>query len=286
MSSDLERNGPAARAQREGRPYGIRFRPHPFVVRIDEVGRPKTKLAPYGGVDHACHTCPSRCCSYRVDVSLPDALRMSRLLGVPVFTGLTIEANEHPSHAFRMDADPRWPADAWPGTAQLALRRVEAGHCHALVDLDGHKRCGIYSARPSLCRTYPIAWTSDVSEGGPPTVHCPLPYGVSDEHAAELERDIATQIDEWELHDDIVAQWNRGTGPFTIEAFLRFAVPLAATELGMSAPEAFVPGTPPERLLQQQREVGLSPRPPAALEPNTKPTVWAGLPRPILREGE
>ena len=70
--------------------------------------------------------------------------------------------------------------DGWHGRAEIQLKRSEDGACHALVRLGGYERCGVYAARPSLCRLYPMTWTSDVAQGGPEAVLCPIPYGFTE----------------------------------------------------------------------------------------------------------
>ncbi|MEM7675784.1 MAG: YkgJ family cysteine cluster protein [Myxococcota bacterium] len=254
------------------RGYNVELLPHAYAVRIDDEGRPKTVIAPYGGFESPCRVCPARCCHSKVNVSLPYALRFSRVLQVPIFSGLTVVSSDHPEHAFRLDPDPRWPETPWEGRAELALRRNEDGGCHALTDIGGYRRCGVYAARPSFCRTYPARWTSDVAKGGPAKVHCPVPYGITDAHAEELVVEIERSIDEWTLHDRVVAEWNKREGPFTIEAFLRFAVPLVTSETA-PAPDAFAEGTPQERLHEAMvRQRIASPGPAAG------PRPWAGLP--------
>ena len=241
------------------RKFGVRFVSHPLAVRVDEEGQPRTKLAPYRPRVGACRICPARCCRLLVKVSLVDALRYSQTLGVPFFSGLTVVASEHPQHAFRLDADPRWVEDPgrWPGRAELALRRRADGGCHALVRIGDYERCGVYAARPSPCRTYPVTWKADTAEGGPQAILCPVPYGITDDEANLFEREIEWSIEAWELHDDVVAEWNRGEGPYSLEAFITFVVPRIAPEARIEAPDALAAGTASERLGRALRESGI-----------------------------
>ncbi len=272
--TELKRRGPAARARAEGRSYGVRLLPYPMTVRVDAHGQPRTPISPFGAIMDACRVCPARCCRYQVTVSLPDALRFCRTLGVPLFAGLTIVPSDHDAHAFCLDPDPRWRFEgSWPGRAELALKRRADGRCHALVDVGGYPRCGVYAARPSLCRTYPVRWTSAVAEGGPPTIHCPVPYGIRDDEADQLEQDIEAQIDAWELHDDVVAAWNDRDDPKTIEAFISFAIPLTASMLGVQVPEVLAPGTPEEQLREAMNRTRYANQPGPAIT-----TTFAGLP--------
>ena len=277
---EIEQMGPAFRARLKGQAYSVRLLPHPFTVRVNEEGLPKTPIAPYGAVRGACRLCPALCCRMSVTVSLPDALQYSRTLGVPLFSGLSIKASEHPDHSFRMDADSRWgtEGESWPGRAELELKRRADGRCHAIVDIDGYQRCGVYTARPSFCRTYPVRWTSDVAEGGPPRVRCPVPYGITDDEAETITGEVERSIEWWELHDDIVRTWNESDGPFTIEAFLAFAVPAAARLSGIDAPDALESGSAADRLATVVHASTGQHRPPDEMAPRT----LAGL--PVLRE--
>lgn len=253
-------------------PYGIRLQPNPYTVRIDDDGNPRTPIAPYGAVAGACRLCPAKCCRSKVNVSLPDALRLSSTLGVPLFSLLTVVPSES-EHAFRLDADARWAtAEPWAGRAELALKRLDDGRCRGLIEFDGYFRCGIYAARPSFCRTYPVRWSSNVAHGGPAVLHCPIPYGIDDAEAETLVMEIERQIDDWNTHDEIVAAWNASAGPFTIEAFVEVAVTRAREATGLHAPDALAPGTPDERLAQAMRSTS------SQAWPQVRTQTFAGLP--------
>lgn len=247
-------------------------------MRVDSEGRSKSKIAPYAPRVGACAICPAKCCRLSVKVSVADALHFCQTLGVPFFSGLTVEASAHPQHAFRLDADPRWTAEpeAWPGRAELALRRRSDGGCHALVDVGGYERCGLYAARPSFCRTYPVTWKANDAEGGPPAVVCPVPYGITEAEEAQLTTEIERSIVAWEQHDDLVAEWNGGAGPFTIEAFIGFVVPRAAKVRGADLGCALSVGTADERHAQAVFDSGVVKAIPGTAW--AAPKMFAGVP--------
>src|SRR5262249_24547380 len=140
----------------------------------------------------------------------------------------------------------------------------EDGSCHALVSIGGYDRCGVYSARPSLCRLYPFIWESDVAKGNPGMILCPVPYGVTPAEEEKAAKDIARSIEDWGLHHAVVAEWHdRPITPEqrTVEAFLAFAIPRTAEVLGIWYGETLAPGIPPQRLFDAMVRSGVV-RPP------------------------
>lgn len=258
--------GPAARAKAEGRSYNVKLLRSALTPLANDDGTPRARLpAPYLPVLHACDLCPARCCRLNVKVSLPDAIRYCVTLGVPFFAGLVLVPSTHATHAFSVEHDPRSMENVgeWPGRAEIQLRRKPDGSCHALISIGGYERCGVYAARPSLCRLYPMSWTSDVAKGSPGMILCPVPYGVTESEERRFLADIETSIENWELHDDVVEEWHRESAPAdrTVDAFLAFAVPRTAELLGVDPKGVLDSGTAPERLFQEMRRSGIV-RPP------------------------
>lgn len=257
-NDDDRKLGPAARAKAEGRPYNVTILKNAMTPFANDDGTPRGKIPlPYLPVLDACNLCPSRCCRLNVKISLPDAIEYCTTLGVPFFAGLTLAPSAHEAHAFRVERDARVNPDheGWLGTAEIQLRRRADGSCHALVELNGYERCGVYAARPSLCRLYPFSWTSDVARGSPGMILCPVPYGITEAAERQFLRDVERSIEGWELHDDVVAEWNaRELAPEarTVEAFLLFAIPRTAELLGGAIPvdTILARGSPPQRLYE------------------------------------
>jgi Fe-S-cluster containining protein len=229
--------GPAARARAEGRSYNIRLERNAMTPLANDDGSPRGKLpSAYLPVLNPCQVCPARCCRLNVKLSLPDAIHYCNTLGLPFFAGLTLVPSDHPAHAFKLERDPRVHPneEGWLGRCEIQLRRRADGSCHGLTDIGGYERCAIYDARPSMCRLYPMVWTSDVAKGSPGMILCPVPYAVTESEEQKFLRDIEHSIDRWEMHDDIVAEWNASTpegGP-SVDSFLQFAISRAAERMG------------------------------------------------------
>jgi Fe-S-cluster containining protein len=259
--------------------------PQPFTPLADAEGRPRTRLAPYLPVVGACSLCPARCCRLHVKLSVPDAVHFAVTLGVPLFAGLRPVASEDPEHAFRLDRDPRVVAEdaPWPGTAELELVRRPDGGCHALVQVGAHERCGVYGARPSFCRTYPVAWRGEKMEGGPKVIMCPVPYGIDPDEEARLRADLARSIRLWAAHDALVAEWNATPGPHTVEAFSAFAVPRAAAVLGVRADGVLAEGHREQRLYDAMLAAKVVAPPKFRLAPEPA-RPFADLPSPQPRK--
>lgn len=247
--------GPAARAKAEGRTYNIQLVRNAMAPLVNDDGTPRSKMPlPYLPVLNPCAICPARCCRLNVKVSLKDAVHYCHTLGLPFFSGLTFVPSDHSTHAFAIARDPRINPneEGWLGTVEIQLRRKEDGSCHALVNVGGYDRCGVYAARPSLCRLYPMSWTSDVAKGNPGMILCPVPYGVNEAEERHLFHEIESSIEAWEEHDDIVIEWHETTKPEerTAEKFLEFAIPKAAAKAGVPWQKILARGTPEQRLFQ------------------------------------
>jgi Fe-S-cluster containining protein len=245
--------GPAARAKAEGRSYNIQLLKSAMAPLVEDDGKPRFKgPLPYLPVLGACELCPGRCCRLNVKVSLLDAIHYCHTLGLPFFAGLTFVPSDHKAHAFTIARDPRInpEPEGWIGTAEIQLRRKADGSCHALASIGGYDRCGVYAARPSLCRLYPMSWTSDVAKGNPGMILCPVPYGVTEREERQFLEDIEVSIERWEQHDDIVIAWHRESQPEerTVERFLAFAIPRAAAIAGVPYEKILAQGSPEQRL--------------------------------------
>lgn len=252
---------------------------HAMTPRTDPEGRPLTKILPYLPKKDPCLLCPAKCCKLVVKVSVPDALHYCRTLGVPFFAGLILAPSADPKRGFLLERDPRLirPEDGWPGRVEIQLRRQENGYCHGLIDVGGYERCGVYGARPSFCRTYPVSWTAETVEGGPPAILCPVPYAVTPEAEAKFLADIQAQIDSWALHDRLVAEWNQAEIPSrTVEVLLDFVLPKAAAILGGSLDGVLAIGDVSQRLYDVMIEAKVLPKS-ALSEVVTAPRVYAGL---------
>jgi Fe-S-cluster containining protein len=237
------------------RPYNIKLMRSAMTPLVADDGSLRVKgPLPNLPVLNACSLCPGRCCRLSIKLSLRDAVHYCHTLSVPFFAGLTLVPSAHESHAFAIERDPRInpTADGWLGTVEIQLRRKEDGSCHSLLSIAGYDRCGVYAARPTACRLYPISWSSDVADGNPGMVLCPVPYGVTEGEEKQFLRDAETWIDGWTEHDAIVAEWHRTTSGVerTVEKFLEFAIPRAAAAHNLPTANILARGTPEQRLFQ------------------------------------
>ena len=238
-------------------PHHVRILRNAMTPLCDEHGRP-LHFGPYKPVVDACSVCPARCCRLTVKVSVPDALHFCATLSLPFFAGLRIIPSTSP-RAFKVDRDPILHAgeEAWPGTAEIALKRRDDGGCGFLIDIGGFERCGVYSARPSTCRLYPMTWTSDSCEGSPPLVMCPVPYAVTPEAERIFVEDANRSIEHWSMHEAIIEAWHAREGEHSVDAFLRFAIGTAAERMGIDASRVLDRASPFERLHSGMVAAGL-----------------------------
>jgi Fe-S-cluster containining protein len=91
-------------------------------------------------VNYACRKCPAYCCTYEeIPVTARDVARLARHFG--------IEAQE---------AEARFTRAGGDGKARLLRHRKDSVFKSACVHLDQEqRRCGVYEARPAICRDFP-----------------------------------------------------------------------------------------------------------------------------------
>ncbi|MBI2376138.1 MAG: YkgJ family cysteine cluster protein [Deltaproteobacteria bacterium] len=210
--------------------------PNAMTPLVDDDGHARTPT-PHRPVLNACSICRGFCCfRHEVHLSVADALRFSRVLSLPFFAALRFVASAHDEVSFELDVDPRRDDERpWTGRVEIALSRTAEGRCVMFHETAGYGRCGAYDARPSLCRLYPLSWTSDLARGGPLTILCPVPYGVSTEVEEKFYADAAVAIESFELQKELVREWSLASEPGrrTARALLEHVAPLAATKLGL-----------------------------------------------------
>jgi Fe-S-cluster containining protein len=228
---------------------GLRILRNAMVPLVDEHGKAR-HFGPYKPTLDACKICPARCCRYTVKVSIVDAVEFCVTLGLPFFAGLQLVMSEK-ERSFRVDHDAQVfqnvDPDYWQGSAEIALKRREDGACAHLLDIGGFERCGVYSARPSTCRLYPIVWESEEARGGPAVISCPVAYAVTPKMEEAFYFDAEQSIERWKIHDEILRAWHERSEDESLWGvldFLEFAVPLAASHLGIEAADVLRSGGP------------------------------------------
>lgn len=233
----------------------LRLTPHPLTPRCDENGVPTTKIAPYRPVVEPCAVCPAHCCHLRVKVAVDDAVALCRSIDVPLSAALVVRTVAPHEHSFAVEEDPRiqYAAVGWTGHAELELiHDPETGRCNQLVDIGGYQRCGVYAARPTGCRTYPVGWATDTQRGGPGSVACPVAYAIRPEDERAFLGHVELALERWARHKAIVDAWNeRDTHPLD-EFFVH-----ALTEA--NAKDVRIHGDAETRLHQLQVETGVLP---------------------------
>jgi Fe-S-cluster containining protein len=251
---------------------------HAMTPKTDAEGRPLSKIVPYQPIKEPCLLCPAKCCKLMVKVCVGDAIHYCRTLGLPFFAGIMMVPTADERRTFLLDRDPRIVREneAWPGRVELQLRRQDNGFCHGLVDIGGYERCGIYDARPTFCRTYPVSWSGETAQGGPPAVMCPVPYAITPPVEQAFLADNRRQIDLWTMHDEIARAWNQSDRPRTIEALLEMIVPMAATKLGLGTDGIITLGDPAQRLYDVMTEAKVVARSPFEATVHA-PRIYAGL---------
>lgn len=100
-----------------------------------------------------------------------DLYRLTRGLGLPWRAVAELEQHRNSLfEGFRLDR----------GSVHhsFLLRRHDSGACRFLLDLDGHRRCGVHALRPAPCRVYPLVQGGELGE------HAVCPDGLRQRWAA------------------------------------------------------------------------------------------------------
>lgn len=166
------------------------------------LGRADFSVAP-------CKGCDSRCCGLRAYMTIPEAVRMAFVLGVPLefFIEVAIEGED-------LTLDERWGGALLVdgGRAQLSfLRDPETKVCRHVVRPDETtSHCGVYSLRPGICRLYP--YNFEAPDGTELQVgtqdRCPVFWLFTEDARVQLERDWAAWRADMAVDEVWVAKWN------------------------------------------------------------------------------
>jgi Fe-S-cluster containining protein len=151
-----------------------------------------------------CKGCDSRCCGLRAYMSIPEAVRMAFVLGIPLtfFIEVAIEGED-------LELDERWGGALHVdgGRAQLSfLRDPETKVCrHVVRPGETTSHCGVYSLRPGICRLYPYAF--EAPDGTEHAIgsqdRCPVFWMFDEPARAQLERD----WEAWQADLAVDAAW-------------------------------------------------------------------------------
>jgi len=150
-----------------------------------------------------CQLCPGSCCDdLAVTLNVVDVARIHRALHIPVHDFLARYVDEDPKerpYAFTIRKQPI-------ALALLPPEGVDRG-CSFLLDIGGHRRCGIYSLRPGTCRVYPFTDQGDVVKHKPGTL-CPRRFDLDTVDHEAIKQEIARYQDEWNVHARFAREWN------------------------------------------------------------------------------
>lgn len=240
----------------------FRFLSGPYVPATDAQGVSHSRIQPYRPLRDACRLCPGRCCSTTVKLSLVDALVFCETLQLPLFAMLGIDQSAELPRSFALERDDRVsdPEDGWLGFGVLRLARREGGRCVGLMNVGGYERCSVYSARPSNCRLYPMAFEDeDGDRTGPTAILCPAPFAVPPEVAEVGERVVEEAQRNWTLHEEVIAEWNGAeVEDRSLERAMQFLFERTAERLGRPLdPVVLAEGSAVERLQDELVERGL-----------------------------
>lgn len=195
-----------------------------------------------------CENCHAGCCrSFAAPISGADIIRIENRLGLDFWqfvcrwadpTGRI--ARKHAPH-FHFEDDPRTPfviclmhaaSDFLPGTTKCRfLMECPPDEDHPL----GQARCGIYEARPGVCRAFPgklsddgeLIVISEIPSHGrddrqPVYELCPRPWEKTDIDPIQLTQDVVICRYEMASFSQVATIWNRQPRPWSLfPEFLR-----------------------------------------------------------------
>lgn len=107
-----------------------------------------------------CERCDSRCCrTYIVPLNGIDIVRISLHLGTPISEWCVLEPiseqiSEYAYFSIRLTGETRY----------IVCLKRENGSCMFLQRSSLRAACGIYEARPGMCRSYPITYCAGSAE--------------------------------------------------------------------------------------------------------------------------
>ncbi|MFH1811054.1 MAG: YkgJ family cysteine cluster protein [Pseudomonadota bacterium] len=212
----------------------VRITRVPTPQSVKMYGKSPSVLRPMAARYHTapCSQCDSRCCQEKVCVNIVDLARMVLYLGVAPEELVVLD----PEHQSTLTI----PALIQGTAHHMLLRRVPTEGlpmpaCHMVAYPGGHRRCGIHSVRPGVCRAYPFSFYTDRGRffyvGLP--VLCPISWALTDEARRALELEIVAWRDQNDHAERHIKRWNREHGDEGAGAFFRFAVEKGALKLGI-----------------------------------------------------
>jgi len=170
-----------------------------------------------------CSTCHGECCKARVIMNIPDLIRLAAPLQV------------HPSSLCDLtEVESRHgePVNIGEAHKHIVLRKRDDNFCALLLDVDGHRRCGVHSLRPSICRIYPFGYERGQVSYSIGAYICPTPWIVSTDRRNQILDDVERYEQDRALDRRLVRRFNAlPDQERTVNAFWDFAMRQGASEL-------------------------------------------------------
>ncbi len=157
-----------------------------------------------GGNVAGCATCAGRCCrEYRVQVTAADVRTLAAGTALPPADFVKLEECEADKPGFRL-------RPGGPSNELHLIRHATTGGCVFLMEISpGLARCGVYAARPMVCRNFPTALrlgAVSVRDG----VKCgPGSWNLAAMDVTTYRRDLVGAEAAWKEHWDLVQVWNQ-----------------------------------------------------------------------------
>ncbi|MBI5494895.1 MAG: YkgJ family cysteine cluster protein [Deltaproteobacteria bacterium] len=172
-----------------------------------------------------CLSCTGYCCRARVVINTCDLVRIAAPLGM------------HPSSFCDLaEAESRNGEPVLIGDTpkHLLLRKAEDDHCVFLMNVDGHRRCGVHPLRPGICRIYPFSYERGQTRYELGWIMCPEKWVLSDDRRDGVLDDVESYEHDRVLDRRVVRAFNaRPAEERTAQAFWEHALPAAGKALGM-----------------------------------------------------
>jgi Fe-S-cluster containining protein len=151
-----------------------------------------------------CATCAGRCCrEYRVQVTAADVRTLAAGTALPPGDFVKLEESEADKPGFRL-------RPGGPPYELHLIRHAATGGCVFLMEIaPGLARCGVYAARPLVCRNFPTSLRLGavaVRDG----VKCgPGSWNLATMDVTTYRRDLVRADAAWKEHWKMVSAWNQ-----------------------------------------------------------------------------
>jgi Fe-S-cluster containining protein len=186
-------------------------------TRIPDEGMPSFSTTP-------CEHCEARCCSMQTTLSTVEVIRVARHTG-----RAPLELVEIRPYSRAVPTHLAWPfkLDGPVSRAVFSLRRT-SGRCGLVTE----ERCGVYEARPAICRIFPFHVEDERGRVGVGnTLNCPVQWLQTAELREGLARDVERYREDRARDLESVRFWNRGRRARSVEGLVGWLMEHVAEQL-------------------------------------------------------